>query len=128
VSAAENRYVDTRGLEIFNLTEFIDRCEGDLWLAREVARVFCTCAPGYIEAICKAVAAGEADAVQQSAHKLKGAAANIALPLLEKSARMIEAHAKSANLDKAGLLLSELDQKLAEALETVQKVLLSPNE
>ena len=124
--ATAKRQADTPGPDIFNLTEFIGRAEGDYGLAREVASIFCNSAPGYVDAIRTAVTAGDAEAVQQSAHKLKGAAANLALPLLEESARMIGSHARSGNLDKAALLLPELDQRLAEALKTVQQVLSSP--
>ena len=118
---------DTFGSNIFNLTEFIDRSEGDYGLAREVADIFCNSAPGYVDAIRKAVTAGDAEAVQQSAHKLKGAAANLALPLLAESARMIGSQARSGNLEKVALLLPELDQKLAEALEALLKLLISPD-
>jgi len=124
--ASDNRHADTFGGDIFNLTEFIDRSEGDLGLAREVARIFSNSAPGYIEAIRTAVTAGEAAAVQQAAHKLKGAAANLALPLLEESARMIESSARSGNLENAGLLLPELDKRLADALAAVLHQLISP--
>ena len=124
--APENRQADIRGSDIFNLTEFIDRSEGDLGLAREVARIFSASAPGYVAAIRTAVTAGEAAAVRQSAHKLKGAAANLALPLLEESARKIESLARSGNLENVGLLLPELEQRLAEALESLLQVLISP--
>ena len=126
MSATDNQHADTFGRDIFNLTEFIDRSEGDLGLAREVASVFSSSAPGYVEAIRTAVTAGEAVAVQQIAHKLKGAAANLALPLLEESARMIESYAKSGNLESAGLLLPELDKRLAAALAAVLHQLISP--
>ena len=126
MSASKNRQADILAPDIFNLTEFIDRSEGDFGLAREVASIFSSSAPGYIEAIRNAVTAGAADAVQHSAHKLKGAAANLALQLLEESARMIESLAGSGNLEKVGLLLPELEQRLAEALATLLQVLLSP--
>jgi HPt (histidine-containing phosphotransfer) domain-containing protein len=122
----DDRSADRSGLDIFILTEFIDRSEGDYGLAREVASIFRTCAPGYIGSLRNAVTAGDAYAAQQSAHKLKGAAANLALPLLEDSACMIESLAKRGHLEKVELLLPELDQRLAEALETLQKVLISP--
>jgi len=122
------QHADTFGRDIFNLAEFIDRSEGDYNLAREVACIFSSSAPGYVESIRTAVTAGEATAVQQFAHKLKGAAANLALPRLEESARMIESHAKSGNLESAGLLLPELDTRLAVALAVVLRVLISPQQ
>jgi len=124
--ASDKRHADTFGRDIFNLAEFIDRSEGDLGLAREVARIFSSSAPGYVEAIRTAVTAGEANAVRQVAHKLKGAAANLALPLLEESARMIESCAKSGNLENAGLHLPELDKRLADALAALLHLLISP--
>jgi len=124
--ATGNRQADPPGADIFNLTEFIDRSEGDFGLAREVAQIFSTSAPGYVAAIRSAVTAGEAEALEQSAHKLKGAAANLALPLLEESARMIESCARSGNLENVARLLPEVEQRLAEALETLLQVLISP--
>lgn len=123
--ASENLQADSPGADIFKLPEFIERCEGDFGLAREVAHIFSTSAPGYVAAICSAVTAGTAAAAQQSAHKLKGAAANLALPLLEESARKIEQFAKSGKLESVALLLPELEQRLAEALEVLLQVLIS---
>lgn len=126
--AADKRHTGAAGAAVFNLAEFIDRSEGDPGLAREVACIFSSCAPGYIEALSKAVTAGEAESAQQSAHKLKGAAANLALPLLAESARRIESLAGSGNLGKAALLLPVLEERLAEALAAVQQELISPRQ
>ena len=116
---------DTCDRCIFKLAEFIDRSEGDFGLAREVAHTFSTSAPGYVATISSAVTAGAAAAAQQSAHKLKGAAATLALPLLEESARKIELLAGSGKLESVALLLPELEQRLADALEVLLQVLIS---
>jgi pentatricopeptide repeat protein len=94
------------------MDEFVRRNLGDLELSCNVATIFVDHRPEYIESICKALAASDAVALCASAHKLKGAAANLALPLLSETARMIESHAEAGDLEKAAELFQQLCDKL----------------
>ena len=105
--------------------EFIRRNLGDIELSHAVAVIFINSAPDYIESIRSALAAEDRISLRQSSHKLKGAAANLSLPLVSESARMIEAIAEAGNLENAGQLLYELEQDLEQAVEAIRELLIN---
>ena len=113
--------------EIFNMAEFVRRNLGDLLLSRDVAAIFIDSATEYKEAIRTTLAAQDPVALSQAAHKLKGGAANLALPQLSETARMIELHAKEGDLEKALELLPELEQRLEQAVEAIHTLLITPD-
>jgi CheY-like chemotaxis protein len=110
--------------EIFKMSEFVTSNLDDLDLAREVGTVFIKSAPEYKKSIREAVAAKDVEKIRKSAHKLKGAAANLALPLLSEAAGMIEAFAMAGQLEKAVELLPQVEQRLEEAEEVLNRLLL----
>jgi CheY-like chemotaxis protein/HPt (histidine-containing phosphotransfer) domain-containing protein len=112
--------------DIFDMNEFVRRNQGDLELSHDVAAIFIDSAPEYIESINKAVAENDAVALRQSAHKLKGSAANLALALLSETARMIESDAKAGDFEKAGKLLPELELRFEQAVMAIRELLISP--
>ena len=99
---------------------------GDLDLAREVAIIFSKSTPEYIASIREAVAEQDAEKLRKSAHKLKGAAANLALPRLSETARMIEAAAMAGKLEKAVELMPEIEQRIEEAVDALNRLLIFP--
>ena len=112
--------------DIFNMAEFVRRNLGDLELSRDVAAIFIDSATEYLESIRTTLTAKDPVALRQAAHKLKGGAANLALPLLSETASKIEYHAIEGDLEKAVELLPELEHKLEQAVEAIQKLLLTP--
>jgi CheY-like chemotaxis protein len=110
--------------EIFDRAVFVQRNLGDLDLSREVAAMFINCAPEYIESISTAMTARDAVALRQSAHKLRGAAANLALPLLSATAALIESQAVAGDLEKTGQLLTRLRLNFEQSLKVLTEVLL----
>jgi PAS domain S-box-containing protein len=125
----EAREEQRPGLEdIFNCKDFVRRNLGDLNISYDVALIFISSAPEYIGAIRKAAAEGDSGSLRHSAHKLKGAAANLALPLLCETARLVEINAKNGQLEKAAELMPELELKLKQALEAIQISLKIPKE
>jgi HPt (histidine-containing phosphotransfer) domain-containing protein len=54
---------------------------------------------------------------------LRGAAANLTLSALSDTAQRIESCAVSGNLEQAGLLLPEIEQRIEEAVANLQKLL-----
>jgi HPt (histidine-containing phosphotransfer) domain-containing protein len=111
---------------LFNKDEFVSRNLGDLDLARDVATIFVNYASEYIDEICSALTAGDARALVESAHKLKGAAANLALPILSDLARIIELHAKDGDLEKGAEMLPELENRLAQAVKILEEAIITP--
>ncbi len=112
--------------DLFDKDEFVRRNLGDLELSRDVATVFISCAPEYIESIRTALTALNADELRKAAHKLKGAAANLALSQLSKLAHTIETYAKDGELNNCVDLLPELEQKLAQAVEVMNNLIIKP--
>lgn len=109
---------------IFDQDEFVARSLGDLELCRCVATIFLENAPEYIGAIRSALTAEDAVALQGSAHKLKGAAETMALPLLAETAYLFESSAETGDLKKAASLLPELTRQFEQALEALQEIFL----
>lgn len=112
--------------DIFNMDEFLRRNLDDAVLSRDVAVIFSNSAPGYIESIRQAAVVNDNDTIRNLSHKLKGAAANLALPMLSEIAGMIESHTKDGNLEKALELLPKLEFRLVQALETLKEMLIAP--
>ncbi len=67
-------------------------------LVRDLADVFCLQAPGMAANVAQALAVGDADGVIGAAHQLKGAASNIGVTKLFKTADLIEAVGRSGGL------------------------------
>ncbi len=111
---------------VFDLDEFVDRSLGDMDVSRDVAAVFIESATKCIESIHTAQAASDANALRRSAHKLKGSAANLSLPLLSEIAGMIEADAETGAFDKAGQLLPELELRFEQAQYVLKEMLFAP--
>jgi CheY-like chemotaxis protein len=98
--------------------EFVRRVGGDASLAREMAHIFIADSGRLLGAVQTAVARGDAAAVRESAHALKGAAANfnassvVALAVeLENIARLGEMALAIAPAER---LATELDRLLAD--------------
>lgn len=114
-------------VDIFDMDEFVRRNLGDLDLCCEVASIFIDCAPEYIKSIRKAAIAQDCEKLRQSAHKLRGAAANLSLSLVSETSSLIESAAESGDLEKAGSLLSELDRRFEQVVGVIRELLITPN-
>jgi PAS domain S-box-containing protein len=113
---------------IFDLDKFVRRNLGDLELSSDVAVIFSDSAPEYLESIRIALAANDAADLRQSSHKLKGAAANLELPLLSETAGIIELCARDSELSKARDLLPGLENRLMQSLESLKSRLIATSE
>lgn len=112
--------------EDFNRDEFVHRNLGDLELCRDVAGIFFAHGSEYIQSIRGALEQLDREAVRQSSHKLKGAAANLALPKVTETASLIEKAAKDNMLENASRLLPELEERLSRAEAAVNLLLQDP--
>ncbi|MDO9080879.1 MAG: ATP-binding protein, partial [Desulfuromonadales bacterium] len=112
---------------IFNQDELVARSMGDIELSRYVASIFMENAPEYIEAVRSALAAKDAAALRQSSHKLKGAAATMALLELTKAARSFEELIESGEMENVLQFLPTLERKFEQACATLQQFILSPS-
>ena len=107
----------------FDMVTFVHRNQGDLQLSRDVASMFIGSTREYIDPIRNSLAARDAIVLRQSAHKLKGSAANLSLPLLAETAGMIESAALAGDFEKAAQLLTELDLRFEQATDAITDLL-----
>ena len=129
VQAAPQCEQDTgRSYAAFGLDEFVRRNCDDLDLSRDVAAIFIDHHLEYTGAISSAAAACDAGALRQAAHKLKGAAVNLALPLLAETAAAIESAATAGDFEKAMEMLPQLETRFDQAVDAIRELLVIPNE
>lgn len=117
----------TAGSDEFIRDEFIRRNIGDIELCRDVARIFFDNGPEYLQAIRSALEMHDSEAVRQSSHKLKGAAANLSLPKVAETAALIETAAKNNTLDTIEQLMPELEHRFSLAKTAVHELLPPPS-
>ncbi len=114
--------------DVFDRPDFVKRNLDNFVLSRSIAMVFVDSRPEYFLSICAALESQDIDGLIKASHKLKGAAANLALPLLSETVRLIESSAISGDLGKAGQLLPELEEQFNLAESAIRRWLLSPQE
>jgi len=108
---------------VFDRESFVARNMGDLELSRDVAMIFIRNWQEYIGAVRAALAAHDTAALRESAHKLKGAAANLSLCALAETAWGMESYARAGDLEKARELLPLIEQQLDRADEALREML-----
>ena len=123
--SAEEILSDTN-CEVFNFGEFLKRNNDDIELSREVATAFVIGIPEYLSAIRNALSADNVIKLSESAHKLKGAAANLSLPLISETARVLESYADAGDLEKAMDVLPILEQQLENTVAILNDLLVTP--
>ena len=87
----------------------------------ELLEMFVSDARSSLEALKKAIAAFDVQAVENTAHALRGASANVGASALALSARQLEAIARSGHLTDADALL----QVMGRHCESIQRHLRS---
>jgi HPt (histidine-containing phosphotransfer) domain-containing protein len=83
---------------------------------------FATNAPDQLGDIRNAVVAADATALVATAHKLKGSALNLGLPLVGEAALALENLGDTGTTDGAADLLSRLETELERALAALAKL------
>ena len=98
----------------FDESVLIGQFEGDKDLIREVVDVFASDAPTQIALLKEALLAGDADAVRQRAHALKGAASSVGAIALRELSRGAEEAGGAGDLASVAPLVGAMDRALAE--------------
>jgi len=104
--------MDTK--EIFNPEQVLKILDGDVKVLREITSVFIDTSVGDLEALRQAITAGQPEQVQQEAHKLKGAAANIGAERVRALALEMEQTARQADLEGLGRVFDSLQGELEQ--------------
>jgi two-component system, sensor histidine kinase and response regulator len=91
----------------FDRSVLINSLGGDIELYGEIVRLFLSHYPGELEALERALSAGDTEKLQRTAHSLKGAISNFAAPRATTAARTLELTLKSGMADNAAELVAE---------------------
>lgn len=110
--------------EALNVTEALERVEGDIELLKELAELFLQECPRMLAEIEHAIAAGDPQALQHAAHTLKGSVSNFAASRAAEASLVLEKMGRQQNLVGAAAAFSTLQHELTRvnpALETLRK-------
>jgi HPt (histidine-containing phosphotransfer) domain-containing protein len=97
---------------VFNLEALRARCCGREELVRQVARLFLSECPRYLDRMRAALTSGEATGLQTAAHALKGAVGNLGAGTSFVAVKRLEEQARGGNLAAAGVTFDELVTEL----------------
>ncbi|HXG89864.1 MAG TPA: Hpt domain-containing protein [Vicinamibacterales bacterium] len=89
----------------------------------EVLALFRVDAPGRIEAITQAAAAGDSAGLQRAAHTLKGAAGSIGATELQRVCRALEEAARAGHTVPASSSMAELHHAFAQVRAAIDQLL-----
>ena len=102
-----------------DLTEAKDRVGGDWELLKELAQIFLDHCPEMMLGIRQAVESSDAEALERSAHSMKGSAGNFGAKDVVQKALVLETMGREKHIEGASDVLAELEletEKLKEAL------------
>jgi HPt (histidine-containing phosphotransfer) domain-containing protein len=105
----------------FDSDELLDRIEGDRALFKDIIRIFLDDTPGLIATLGEGVKSGNADAVENAAHAIKGSCAMISAKRMEKLAHEFEIMGRSRDVSGSG----ELFCALLESFDTLKRIMAS---
>ena len=99
---------------VFDLSEALDRVDGDKVLLSEMAELFLESYPEYLSRIKEAVVQADLSALTQAAHALKGSVGNFTTREPFEVARTLEQLGRQGNIDRASQVVVELEEVLAQ--------------
>jgi two-component system sensor histidine kinase/response regulator len=99
--------------QVLDRAEALARVGGDLDLLKEIAALFLDEYPRSLDEMHKALASGDAQTLEHSAHGLKGSVANFGAQPAVDAAFKLEQFGKARKLDQAPAALAMLERTLA---------------
>jgi len=99
--------------QILDRAEALARVGGDLELLKEIAALFLEDYPRSLDEIHRALASGDAKALENSAHGLKGSVANFGARAAVDAAFQLEQLGRAHKLDQVPQALAALEQSLS---------------
>ena len=119
--SAENKNAEISSKSaIFDRDAFLSRLMNDEGMARVIVEGFLADMPVQIELLAEAVAAADSTAAGQQAHKIKGAAANMAAEALRAAAAQTEQAGNTKNVKVLPGLLHEIESCFKELKEAMK--------
>jgi HPt (histidine-containing phosphotransfer) domain-containing protein len=101
---------------------FLRNVRGDTALAAAMASLFLTECPGQLEAVRRAVASGDARALEEAAHLLKGTVGNFVASEATAAAARLEAYGRSGNVTMAPDALLALEAALERLTPALMEI------
>lgn len=99
--------------------ELLERVDGDRTLLAELLELFRGDYPDQIRAVRKAVTKGDAVALQELSHSLKGVLGNLAAPIASKIASELETMGRVGDLALAEVRVTELEREVNRVIEAL---------
>lgn len=109
---------------LFDKADFIDRVEGDMALAAEIAEMFLEDAAENMDKIRQAALRKDFGALGQASHSLKGASANLSGMRVRRAAADLERAAKENKPQSVEHCLALLEDELAAFRSALQDQIL----
>jgi len=110
---------------VFDVEELMDRCLNDPDFATEMLRMFHQQADQLVQKVVRLVEAGTMEDAAKAAHSLKGTAGNLAAKRVHPIAAEMERLLRREQLSAAQDLLPVLQTACNEALQAVDRTILS---
>jgi HPt (histidine-containing phosphotransfer) domain-containing protein len=99
----------------FDRAGLLDRLDGDEELAAEIVGLFIADCPAQLAGIQTAAHAGDAKALENLGHSLKGAARSVGANAIGSICALIESHARDGHLADIAPLMSRLEVEVHRA-------------
>ena len=99
---------------MFDLTEALDRVDGDKVLLSEMAELFLESYPGYLSRIKEALVQEDPLALTQAAHALKGSVGNFTTREPFEVARALEQIGRHGDIGQASQVVVKLEHALSQ--------------
>ncbi|MFO0708027.1 MAG: Hpt domain-containing protein [Nitrospira sp.] len=108
---------------VFNLEDALARVDEDEELFQTLAELFVEQAPHDFAAAAAALKAGDAKAVAQAAHRLKGALVQFSAPRVLEATKELETLGKTGSLQSAATVCHRVEQELQALIEALRAYL-----
>lgn len=105
-----------------NVEEALERIDGDREFLKELANIFLQEAEFHLADIEEAIRTSETGKLQDLAHTIKGAAANISAERARNIASMLETAAREGDLAKAEMLTKDLETEIEEIRSFISQI------
>ena len=102
----------SREREPFDIPASLARVEGNVALLEDLVALFLAELPKLLTNLQEAVSAGDARAIERTAHKLKGSVGNFVAPPAFEAALKLEGLGREGSLSEAGVALAEMETEL----------------
>jgi two-component system sensor histidine kinase/response regulator len=105
---------------VWNMGETLERLGGDEKLFHEVIEIFLDDVPKHMASLGRAIAAGDAEAVEGAAHTLKGELGYLGISEVSQKARELEEFGRNSDLRFAAGLYVRFASELSELLTSMR--------